>query len=258
MGYTVAFSNQKGGTGKTTTVINTAGALVEMGKRVLVVDIDPQASLTVGLGIDPDSLEKTMYDVLVKNYPISKLIKTAKEGIDLAPTNITLSAAEIDLNSKYRREDKLHQALQSVRKSYDLILVDCPPSLGVFTINALSAADGVVIPMSTAFYSLVGIRLLSDTLDSIKQEINQDLEVLGVLPTVYDKRTKHATEVLNLVRDQLSGRIHVFETVIRAATKVQESPVIGQTVLEYSPSHPVADDYRYFAKELLEVIENGK
>src|SRR5690606_14159999 len=116
-----------------------------------VVDLDPQASLTVGLGIDPDTLEKTMYDVLVKNYAIAKMIKSVKPGIDLAPTNITLSAAEIDLNSKYRREDKLHQALQTVKKSYDLILVDCPPSLGVFTINALSAADGVVIPMSTAF-----------------------------------------------------------------------------------------------------------
>ena len=257
MGYTVAFSNQKGGTGKTTTVINTAGALSEMNKKVLVVDLDPQASLTIGLGVDPDRLDKTMYDVLVKNYSIANLIQPVKEGIDLAPTNITLSAAEIDLNNQYRREDRLHRALSKAKSSYDLVLVDCPPSLGIFTINALSAANGIVVPMSCAFYSLVGIRLLFDTLANIRQEINEDLEILGVLPTLYDRRTKHANEVLQLVKEQLSGQIHVFNTVIRTATRVQEAPVRGQTILEYSPSHPSADDYRNFAKELLEVIKHG-
>lgn len=257
MGYTIAFSNQKGGTGKTTTVINTAGALSEMGKKVLVVDMDPQASLTVGFGVDTESLDETMYDVLLEGFPIANLIRPIRDNVDIAPTNITLSAADINLNNQYRREDRLLNALERVEDDYDIILVDCPPSLGILTINALSAADGIVIPMSCAFYSLVGIKLLFGTLDSIKEQINPDLEVLGVLPTMYDRRTKHATEVLELVRQQLEGNFHVFNTVVRMTVRIQEAPVAGQTITEYSPKHPGAQDYRDFAEELIEEIPNG-
>ncbi len=257
MGYTIAFSNQKGGTAKTTTVINTAGALAENGYNILVVDMDPQASLTVGLGLDAETLEHTMYDVLLDNLPIQTLITSIRDNVDIAPTNITLSAAEISLNNQYRREDRLLHAIAPVKDNYDLILVDCPPSLGILTINALSAADGIVVPMSCAFYSLMGIKLLFNTLEGIKQQINPDLETLGVLPTMYDRRTKHANEVLELVRTQLDGHVHVFDTIIRMAVKMQEAPVAGQTITEYAPKHPGSQDYRDFAAELIQEVNRG-
>ena len=222
-----------------------------MGKKVLVVDMDPQASLTVGFGLEPESLEKTMYDVLLNNYPIKKLAQSVRENIDIAPTNITLSAAEIDLNNKYRREDKLLVALDAVKDDYDFIFIDCPPSLGIFTINSFSAADGVVVPMACTYYSLIGIKLLFDTLDGIREEINQDLNVLGVLPTMYDRRTNHSKEVLETVRARLDGHVNVFDTTIRVAVKMQEAPIRGQTITEYSPAHASAQDYRDFATELL-------
>jgi len=255
MSHTIAFANQKGGTGKTTTVINLAGALAEIGKKILIVDNDPQASLSLGFGVDVPTLEKTLYDVMVSGYPIQKTIISLRDNIDLVPTNIYLSAAELQLAGEIRREDRLKNGLARIKDSYDYVFIDCPPSLGLLTINALSAADKVLIPMSCDYYALIGVKLLLDTIGRIQNQLNPELEILGVIPTRFDRRTIHSKEVLSDVRGKLGAHIRVFDSVIRESVRFKEAPVEGKTITEYSSDHPGAEDYRDLAKEFIDVCK---
>jgi chromosome partitioning protein len=255
MGNVIALANQKGGTGKTTTTINLAGALAEVGKKILAVDLDPQGSLGIGFGVDVSRLENNLYDVIVKGGRIREVIRAVREKIDLAPTNIQLSQAEPQLVGAYRREDRLKNAIMSIRDQYDFILIDCPPSLGMLTINALAATDYVLIPMSCDYYSLVGVTLLLQTIIDIQAQVNPHLEVLGIAATRYDGRTKHSQEVLEEVRNKLGRRYRVFEAVIRETVRLKETPITGQPITEYSSAHPAADDYRALAQEVLKVYE---
>lgn len=255
MAQTIAFANQKGGTAKTTTVANLAGALNEMGKKVLLVDLDPQASLTIGFGVDVSAMPQTVYDVIADDTPMAEILTPIRENVDLAPTNINLSVAELQLVSEMRREDRLKQALAPLQADYDFILIDCPPSLGLLTLNALSAADRVLIPMSCDYYALVGVRLLLDTLRRVQERLNPDLKILGVLPTRYDARTLHSREVLEEVRDKLSGQVHVFDAVIRETVRFKEAPIQGQTITEYMSEHIAAQDIRNFTQEFLHEFE---
>ncbi len=253
MTHIIAVTNQKGGTGKTTTVVNLAGALTELGKHVLVVDIDPQASLSIGFGIDVYRLkqEETLYAVLVGDTPLQDILVSVRDHIDIAPTNIYLSAAELQLVGEMRREDRLKNSLAKVKSQYDLVLVDCPPSLGLMNINALSAASHVLIPMSCDYYAMMGVRLLLDTIKRTQTQLNPDLAILGVLPTRYDGRTVHAKEVLAETREKLGKHIKVFDTVIRETVKLKETPIRGEMITEYATNHPSAKDYRDLAREVL-------
>ncbi len=255
MAYTIAFANQKGGTAKTTTVANLAGVLNELGTRVLLVDIDPQASLTIGFGVNVPELGQTMYDVIAGDAALADVLRQVRENVDLAPTNINLSVAELQLVGEMRREDRLKQALAPLQGRYDFILIDCPPSLGLLTLNALSAADHVLIPMSCDYYALVGVRLLLDTLRRVQERLNPHLRILGVLPTRYDARTLHSKEVLEEVRGRLDGQVNVFDTVIRETVRFKEAPIQGQTITEYMSGHPAAQDFREFTEEFLHEFE---
>jgi chromosome partitioning protein len=251
MSYITAFANQKGGTGKTTTVINLAGALAEQGRRVLVVDIDPQGNLTIGLGIDLFALTRTIYDVMINGSAIEEIIKPVRENIHVVPTNINLSVADLQLAGEIRREDRLKDALATVKDLYDFVLIDCPPSLGLLTINALSAANSVVIPMACDYYSMVGVRLLLNTIQRIQARLNPHLKILGILPTRFDGRTTHSKEVLSEAREKFGQQAKVFDSLIRESVIFKEAPIGGQTITEYSSKHPGAEDYRLFAQEFI-------
>ncbi|MBI2848927.1 MAG: AAA family ATPase [Chloroflexi bacterium] len=254
MGKTIAVANQKGGTAKTTTTVNLGSALGERGKRVLLVDMDPQGSLGVGCGLnDGSGLEKTVYHVLLGSATVAEVVVPIRLNIDLAPANIFLSAAEFQLINKHRREDKLKNSLLAVKEVYDYILIDCPPSLGLLTVNALSAADEVLIPMSCDFYSMVGVTLLLDTVREIQREVNPGLKIMGVLATRHDSRTLHSREVLEKTRTDLGSQVRIFQAVIKESVRFKESPIVGQSVLEYASDTDGAKAYRLLAEE----VENG-
>jgi len=254
MGKTIAIANQKGGTAKTTTTLNLGAALAERGRRVLLVDMDPQGSLAVGWGIaDVYNLPKTVYQVLMGEASLREVTISVRLNVDVAPANIYLSAAEFQLINKHRREDKLKNALQPAKENYDYILIDCPPSLGLLTVNALSAADQVLIPMSCDFYSMVGVTLLLDTIREIQVEVNPKLVVLGILATRYDARTLHAREVLERTRAEMGG-LRVFDSLIKESVRFKESPIVGQSILEYASNNDGARAYRAVAEE----VENGQ
>lgn len=253
MTVTIAVANQKGGSAKTTTTQSLGAALAENGQQVLLLDVDPQASLTVGWGVDVSQLETTMYNVVVEGAELADILLPIREQIDLAPANIYLSAAELRLAGEYRREDRIRQALEQLPKPYDYILMDCPPSLGLLTINAFSAADSVLIPMSCDYYAMVGVRLLLDSIARTRTQINKNLSILGVIPTRYDRRTAHSKEILEELREKLAPEVRVFEAVIRETVKFKEAPIEGKPITEYSSSHPGAEDYRQLAKEILAI-----
>ena len=248
----IAMCNQKGGVGKTTTTINLGAALAEFGRKVLLLDFDPQGSLSVGLGINPHTLELSIYNLLLgRDATLDEVIQpTVMDGVDIMPANIDLSAAEIQLVSEVAREQTLQRLLRRVRDRYDFILIDCAPSLGLLTINALTAADKVIMPLGCEFFALRGIALLTDTISKVQDRLNPDLEILGILGTMYDPRTLHAREVLDRVVDAF-GDV-VFHSVIRRTVKFPETTVAGEPITSYASSSPGADAYRMLAKEVVQ------
>jgi len=246
----IAVANQKGGSGKTTTVRCLATGLAERGRRVLMIDVDPQASLTEGCGIHPYDLEQTVYHVLIGSAPLPEIIRPVETGVDLAPTNIHLSAAEIQLVNMNRREDKLRHALRPLRDRYDYVLLDCPPSFGLLTVNALSAADSVLIPMTCDYYTMLGVRLLLDTVQEIQDEVNETLRIEGIVATRYDARTLHAREILNQTKEALGGKVRIFSAIVRESVRFKESPIRGQSIIAYAGGSDGARSYRQLAEEL--------
>gem|GEM_PF-45773 len=247
----IAMCNQKGGVGKTTTTINLGAALAELGRHVLLVDFDPQGSLSVGLGVNPHTLPASIYNLLMgQDISIDEVIgQTNVPGLHILPSNIDLSAAEIQLVSEVAREQTLLRLLEAVRSRYDVILIDCAPSLGLLTINALTAADRVIMPLECEFFALRGIALLTDTIAKVQDRLNQQLEILGILGTMYDPRTLHSREVLERVVQAFGDQ--VFHTVIRRTVKFPETTVAGEPITTYAPTSPGAEAYRSLAREVL-------
>lgn len=242
----LAFANQKGGVAKTTTTLSIAAALVERGRRVLAIDMDPQGALTYSTGVDPDALEETINDVLVRRLPIEKVV--INRGFDLVPANIDLAGAEAVLLAKTGREYALQRALRDVLTAYDYILIDCPPSLGILTINALTAAHGVVIPLQCEALSHRGVGQLIETVNDIRHFTNPELQLVGVLPTMYDGRSNHARAVLEDVGSRYG--LPVMSPAVRKSIRFAEASQVGKSILAYAPSHPGAEAYRALARVL--------
>jgi chromosome partitioning protein len=247
----IAFANQKGGVAKTTTTLNLAAAFAEQGHRVLCVDMDPQGNLTMSQGIDPDTLEQSMFDVLVHDLSIREVIR--RREIDVACASIDLAGAEIAMSTKIGRERSLTKALLAVDEDYDWVFIDTPPSLGLLTVNALTAADQVIVPVQCEYLSMRGLLQLQNTLAMIRENLNPDVQIAGILPTMVDTRTLHAKEALEILEENFGDR--VFVARIRKTVRFAEAPVKGMSVLKYDPKGTAADAYRQLAKE---VLSNGK
>ena len=247
MGRVISFANQKGGVAKTTTTLNLGVAFAEQNLRVLLVDLDPQGNLTMSQGLNPDMIERSMFDVLVHRLPLEEVIHHAE--VDLAVSSIDLAGAELALSSMIGRERALEKALVSVKNNYDYVLVDTPPSLGLLTINALVASNGVIVPVQCEYLSLRGLVQLENTLSMIRENLNPSVEIEGILPTMYDKRTLHSREAVEILQENF-GEL-VFDTKIRKTVRYAEAPVKGISVLKYDPSGNAAEAYRRLAKEVL-------
>lgn len=248
----IAMCNQKGGVGKTTSTINLGACLAEAGRRVLLVDLDPQGALSAGLGVPFDELDITVYNLMVdQRTSIHQAIhKTGVPGLDLVPANIDLSAAEIQLVNEVGREQTLARALRPVMKDYDYIILDCQPSLGLLTVNALACAHGVIIPMECEYFSLRGLALLNDTVSKVRDRLNFNLEIIGILVTMFDRRTTHAREVMSRVVEVFEDR--VFDTVITRTVRFPETSVAGESIITWAPSSAGAQQYRQLAREVIE------
>jgi chromosome partitioning protein len=251
MATVIAFANQKGGVAKTTTTLNLGVALKELGKRVLIIDLDPQGNLTMSQGMNPDAIERSMFDVLVHRVPISDVIHTVE--VDIAVASIDLAGAELALSALIGRERALERALGEVRDKYDYVLLDTPPSLGLLTINAFVAADGVIVPVQCEYLSLRGLVQLENTLAMVRENLNPNVRVQGIVPTMYDGRTLHAREAIEILEENFGDL--VFETRIRKTVRYAEAPVKGSSVLRYDPTGPAAQAYRDLAKEVLDGAE---
>ena len=247
----VAMCNQKGGVGKTTTTINLAAALAEYGRRVLIVDFDPQGAASVGLGINPHELDDTVYNLLVdRKADIRSIIRsTGVEGLDLLPANIDLSAAEVQLVSEVARESILSRALRPVEEDYDVVLIDCQPSLGLLTVNALTAAHGVLIPLECEFFALRGVALLVETVEKVRDRLNPRLHLDGIVATMFDSRTLHSREVIERVHEAFGDQL--LHTVIRRTVKFPDASVAAEPITSYAPTHDGAHAYRQLARELV-------
>jgi chromosome partitioning protein len=244
----IAFANQKGGVAKTTTTLNLGVALAEEGKRVLAIDLDPQGNLTMSQGWNPDEIDRSMFDVLVHRLPITEIIRTNE--IDVGVASIDLAGAELALASMIGRERALERALVPVHESYDYILIDTPPSLGLLTINAFVAAQGVIVPVQCEYLSLRGLVQLENTLTMIRENLNPDVAIEGILPTMFDKRLLHSQEAVEILRENFGDL--VLETKIRKTVRYAEAPVKGQSILKYDPNGKAAFMYRQLAKEVLD------
>jgi chromosome partitioning protein len=248
MAKVIAFANQKGGVAKTTTTLNLGVALKELGHRVLLVDLDPQGNLTMSQGMNPDAIERSMFDVLVHRVPISDVIKTVE--VDIAVASIDLAGAELALSALIGRERALEKALVEIHDKYDFVLLDTPPSLGLLTINAFVAAQGVIVPVQCEYLSLRGLVQLENTLAMVRENLNPHVRVEGIVPTMYDGRTLHAREAIEILEEHFGDL--VYETRIRKTVRYAEAPVKGSSVLRYEPTGPAAQAYRDLAKEVLD------
>ena len=254
----ICIANQKGGVGKTTTTAALAQGLSEYQKRVLLIDWDPQASLTITMGVDPDNLKRTGYDVLVstiKNDGSTSIrdviLQSGNPNIDLVPANIELSQAQLDLVGAFTRELVLREMLQPVRRSYDFILVDCLPSLGLLTINALSAADQVIIPLQADFLAMKGLTLLLNTIIQVQDRLNPSLEISGILFTMTNPRTLHCREVIEVTRRAFGDKIRVFDALVPTTVRFKEAPAAGESILTYASNSDGANAYRLFTEEVM-------
>ena len=249
----IAIASQKGGTGKTTTTVSLSHALAEHGKKVLLVDLDPQSSLSISLGVNVVNLPKTIYNVLLETEPEislnSIIIKTGNPNIDLVPANIDLSGAEIELMSEFNREGALRRVLNEVQNNYDFIFIDCPPSLSLLTTNALTAAQAVLIPIQADYLAIRGASLLIKTIKKVQKQLNPELKIAGILVTMYHSQTIHSNDALNMIKDTF-GKL-VFNAIIKYSVKAKEAPVSGQSILTYAPQSEVAKSYRALAQEFL-------
>ncbi|MFM7599363.1 MAG: ParA family protein [Actinomycetota bacterium] len=247
----LAMVNQKGGVGKTTSTVNLGAALAEYGRRVLLVDFDPQGALSVALGVPAHQLDRTVYNLLMDDdcSVDDVIVSTKVPGLDLVPSNIDLSAAEVALVNEVAREHALARALAPVIDRYDYIIVDCQPSLGLLTINALTAANGVVIPLECEYFALRGVKLLTDTVTKVQGRLNPRLQITGVIATMYDARTLHTREVLARVVDAFGDQ--VFHTVISRTIKFPDATVAGEPITLFAPNSPAAESYRQLARELI-------
>jgi chromosome partitioning protein len=247
----IAVCNQKGGVGKTTSTINLGAALAEYGRRVLLVDLDPQGALSAGLGVASHELDRTIYNLMLDpgTAITDVLVPTRIDGADLIPANIDLSAAEVQLINEVGREQTLARALRPLVHSYDYILIDCQPSLGLLTVNALACANAVLMPLAAEFFSLRGVALLVDTVDKVKARINPDLRIGGVLVTMFDGRTVHAREVVAMLVQRFGDL--VFDTVIARTVKFPETTVAGEPITSYAPTSAAAESYRALAREVI-------
>jgi chromosome partitioning protein len=247
----VALCNQKGGVGKTTTSVNLGAALAEYGRKVLVVDFDPQGAASAGLGVNSHDLDTTVYDLLLRSDvgTADVIMPTGIDNLDLLPANIDLSAAEVQLVGEVARESALARALKSVEDDYDVVLIDCQPSLGLLTVNALVASHGVLIPLACEYFAMRGVALLVDTITKVQDRLNPRLTMDGIIPTMYDGRTLHSHEVVDRVRDAFGDR--VTQTMIHRTVKFPDATVAAEPITTFAPTHAAADAYRELARELV-------
>lgn len=253
LGKAIAIFNQKGGVGKTTTNINLAACLALKGKRVLILDIDPQGNTTSGMGISKKGLDKTMYEVLIndKLHPQEAILNTSVENLDIIPASVQLAGAEIELVQLEGREKRLKKALDKIKTNYDYIFIDCPPSLGLLTINSLTAVDSVLIPIQCEFYALEGVSQLMSTIDLVKKSLNINLEIQGVILSMFDGRTNLSIQVVEEVKKYFKQK--VYTTVIPRNVRLAEAPSYGMPITEYDPKSKGAEAYFDFAEEFLEL-----
>ncbi len=252
----IALANQKGGVGKTTTAINLSAALQNAGKKVLLVDADPQGNATSGCGVDKEQLTLSLYDVLFKEQKVTAAIVTTEHGFDLLPAKIDLAGAEIELVTLFSREARLHRALQVIEKNYDYIIIDCPPSLGLLTINALTAAQSVLIPLQCEFFALEGMTQMINTIELVRSNLNEKLVLDGLLMTMYDKRTNLSQQAVEEVKKVFPDKL--LSSIVPRNVKLGEAPSYGQTIDEYEPSSKGALAYKSLAQELQQKYEGSK
>lgn len=250
MSRIIAVSNQKGGVGKTTSTLNIGAALSEQGKKVLFVDLDPQGGLTVSCGFEPDSLPKTVYNAMMRGLDAKEVMLATKFGPDLLPANIDLSLAEMDLIGTVSRERRLGIVLKEVRDEYDFILIDCQPTLGLLTLNALAVADEMLIPVACEYLALRGVKALLKMYGKVRLQLNSKLRIVGILPTMYDERTKHSKEVLEEIKATFNGKIPVFDIVIKRTIRFAEAAQAGESIMTYAKGVDGASAYRKLAELL--------